>query len=300
MRPGYQRLLEVARAREADVVVSEALDRLSRDQADIASLYKQLSYLGVRLFTLSEGDITELHVGLKGTMNALFLKDLARKTHRGLEGRVREGRSGGGLSFGYSVVAGDLGAGHIVPSEAETVRRIFRDFVAGKSPRNIARQLNNEGVPGPRGAVGATPPYADISCAIPASSTNQLYIGQLVWNRLSYAKEPTMGRRRSRRNPKEDWIVKQVPELRIVDDELWNAAKLRQRTIRETEGVVKTRASRFWEHDVQDTFSPGWSFVDAAATDSQSSAGTILVAPPRAAKGPAATDGAYAAANLKV
>lgn len=151
--------------------MSEALDRLSRDQADIASLYKQLSYLGVRLFTLSEGDITELHVGLKGTMNALFLKDLARKTHRGLEGRVREGRSGGGLSFGYSVVAGDLGAGHIVPSEAETVRRIFRDFVAGKSPRNIARQLNNEGVPGPRGAVGATPPYADISCAIPASST---------------------------------------------------------------------------------------------------------------------------------
>ena len=32
----------------------------------------------------------ELHVGLKGTMNALFLKDLAQKTRRGLEGRVPE------------------------------------------------------------------------------------------------------------------------------------------------------------------------------------------------------------------
>jgi len=31
------------------------------------------------MFTLSEGEINELHVGLKGTMNALFLKDLADK-----------------------------------------------------------------------------------------------------------------------------------------------------------------------------------------------------------------------------
>ena len=47
--------------------------------------------------TLAEGEINELHVGLKGTMNALFLKDLAQKTRRGLEGRVRQGKSGGGL-----------------------------------------------------------------------------------------------------------------------------------------------------------------------------------------------------------
>lgn len=40
-------------------------------------------------------------IGLKGTMSALFLKDLARKTHRGLEGRVRQGKAAGGLSYGY-------------------------------------------------------------------------------------------------------------------------------------------------------------------------------------------------------
>ena len=45
-----------------------------------------------------------LHVGLKGTMNALFLKDLAAKTHRGLRGRVEHGKSGGGLCYGYRVV----------------------------------------------------------------------------------------------------------------------------------------------------------------------------------------------------
>ena len=69
-------------------ILAEALDRVSRDQADVATLYKHLQFAGVKLVTLAEGEISELHVGLKGTMNALFLKDLAKKTHRGLRGRV--------------------------------------------------------------------------------------------------------------------------------------------------------------------------------------------------------------------
>jgi len=37
-------------------------------------------------------------------MNALFLKDLADKTRRGRRGRVEQGRSGGGLCYGYDIV----------------------------------------------------------------------------------------------------------------------------------------------------------------------------------------------------
>lgn len=74
---------------------AEALDRLSRDQEDVAALYKRLSFAGIRIFTLAEGaDVNEMHVGFKGTMNALFLKDLAQKTRRGLQGRIEAGRSG--------------------------------------------------------------------------------------------------------------------------------------------------------------------------------------------------------------
>lgn len=46
MRAGYLKLLEDARAGEFDVVVAEALDRLSRDQEDVAALYKHLSLRG--------------------------------------------------------------------------------------------------------------------------------------------------------------------------------------------------------------------------------------------------------------
>jgi DNA invertase Pin-like site-specific DNA recombinase len=104
LRPGYQKMLEDARNGVFDILVAEALDRLSRDQEDIAGLYKQLTFSGVRLITLSEGEVNELHVGLKGTMNALFLKDLAQKTRRGLEGRVRQGKSGGGNAMMVSTV----------------------------------------------------------------------------------------------------------------------------------------------------------------------------------------------------
>ena len=53
---------------------------------------------------MSEGAINELHVGLKGTMNALFLKDLAVKTRRGQRGRVEAGKIPGGNSYGYKIV----------------------------------------------------------------------------------------------------------------------------------------------------------------------------------------------------
>src|SRR5262245_5765497 len=89
LRPGYQKLLEDARNGAFDIVVAEALDRLSRDQEHVAALYKRLRFCDVMLWTLAEGEITALHVGLKGTMNSIFLKDLADKTRRGLRGPRR-------------------------------------------------------------------------------------------------------------------------------------------------------------------------------------------------------------------
>ena len=142
LRPGIQSLLQDAQRGQFDVVLAEALDRVSRDQADVATLFKHLRFAGVPIVTLAEGEISELHVGLKGTMNALFLKDLAAKTHRGLRGRVEKGKSGGGLCYGYRVVKkldadGEpiRGEREVDEDEAEIVRRIFRAFAAGISPR---------------------------------------------------------------------------------------------------------------------------------------------------------------------
>jgi site-specific DNA recombinase len=255
LRPGYQKMVEDARAGTFEVLISEALDRLSRDQEDIAALYKQLTFAGVDLVTISEGEINELHIGLKGTMNALFLKDLAQKTHRGLEGRVRLGKSGGGNAFGYDVVkktdaAGDpiKGERQINESEAAVVRRIFDLFAQGHSPRAIARTLNTESIPGPKGR-----PWQDTTIRGHATRRtgivrNDLYRGQLVWNKQHYVKDPKTGRRLARPNPQEQWVVEDVPHLRIVDQELWQKVQNRLDGIRSSAPVKKARETKFWEH----------------------------------------------------
>jgi site-specific DNA recombinase len=247
LRPGYQKLLEGARNGEFDIVLAEALDRISRDQEHVASFFKLMSFAGIRILTLAEGEISELHVGLKGTMNALFLKDLADKTRRGLRGRVEKGRSGGGLCYGYRTVEdGERGAREIHQAEAAVVRRIFADFAAGKSPRQIAGELNRDGIPGPGGR-----PWGDTTIrghALRGTGVlrNELYVGRLVWNRLRYSKNPATGRRVSRINPREEWICRDVPELRVVDDTLWHGVQTRLGAIRDSDSITKARATKFW------------------------------------------------------
>src|SRR5687767_10601889 len=240
LRSGFQALMRDALNRRFDVVLAESLDRFSRDQEDTAGLFKRLTFAGVNIVTLAEGDITHLHIGFKGTMNALFLKDLADKTHRGLRGRVEGGKSAGGLCYGYRVVkplsGGTVTTGEreIEPAEAAIVERIFREYVAGVAPKAIARRLNQDRIAGPFGGSWSPSTIHGNSKRGTGILNNELYIGRLIWNRLCYVKNPDTGKRISRLNPKAEWITKEIPSLRILSDEIWNAAKDRQSATRRT------------------------------------------------------------------
>ncbi|SEI13376.1 Site-specific DNA recombinase [Paracoccus alkenifer] len=235
LRPGIQALISDSARGRFDMIMAEAMDRLSRDQEDIAGIFKRMTYADVKMFTLSEGEITHLHVGLKGTMNALFLKDLADKTRRGLRGRVEDGKSGGGLCYGYDVVkkfdaSGEAVRGDRTINEAEAgiVRRIFADYLDGKSSRTIAMALNREGVAGPQGSEWGPSTIHGNPKRGTGILNNELYIGKLVWNRLRYIKDPDTGRRVSRLNPESEWVIHEVPELRLIDQAVWDAVKARQ------------------------------------------------------------------------
>ena len=234
LRSGFQALMRDALNRRFDVVLAESLDRFSRDQEDTAGLFKRLTFADVNIVTLAEGDITHLHIGFKGTMNALFLKDLAEKTHRGLRGRVENGKAGGGLCYGYRVVRTVTGTSvttgerEIEPAEATIVERIFQNFVAGHSPKQIAKTLNREGVASPFGGKWSPSTIYGNTKRGTGILNNELYIGRIVWNRLRYVKNPDTGKRVSRLNPSSEWITTDVPHLRIVLEELWSAAKERQ------------------------------------------------------------------------
>jgi site-specific DNA recombinase len=263
LRPGIQALIRDALAGRFQFVLAEALDRLSRDQEDIAGLYKRLRFSGVQIATLAEGEISELHVGLKGTMNALFLKDLADKTRRGLRGRVEDGKSGGGNSYGYDVVVQLTAGGEpmrgnrtVNKVEAEIVRRIFSSYAAGKSAKRIALELNREGLAAPSGGAWG---FSTIN-GNPKRGTgilnNEMYVGRIVWNRQRFMKDPDTGKRVSRLNPLEEWIIKEAPDLRIITDELWQATKQRQQAVK----VTRTTDGQEAENHFRDRRRPKYLF----------------------------------------
>ena len=232
-RPGMLSLMNAAKQGDFDVVVAEALDRISRDQEDIAAIYKRLIHAEIKVVTLSEGEINELHVGLKGTMNALFLKDLAIKTRRGQRGRVEAGKIPGGNSYGYQIIRtlkddGTVTTGEreIDPEQATTVRRVFQEYADGISPRRIAGHLNAEGIPSPRGGQWNASTINGSRQRRNGILNNELYLGRITYNRQRFIKDPDTGKRVSRPNPEHEWVITEVPALRIIDDETWEQVQV--------------------------------------------------------------------------
>ena len=257
-RPGILSLMAAAKDGLFELVYAEALDRISRDQEDIAAIYKRLAHGDVKIVTLSEGEINELHVGLKGTMNALFLRDLAVKTRRGQRGRVEAGKIPGGNSYGYTIVRRLLADGSVTtgereiePEQAATVRRIFQMYADGMAPRKIAATLNAEGLPSPRGGVWNASTINGSRQRRNGILNNELYTGTITYNRQRFVKDPETGKRTSRLNPEHEWVKTDVPALRIIDDETWNkvqaiksryssrAGNKRQTTRRLLTGLIK-------------------------------------------------------------
>ena len=241
-RPGYQALRKLIADGRVTMVMAEALDRLSRDQEETANLFKLCLFHEVKIFTLSEGLVSELHVGLSSTINAVYLKQLAEKTHRGLASRVEAGRSAGGKAYGYRVPSHPnglprVGELEIVPEEAAVIRRIYTEYARGVSPRAIAAALNAEGVPAPHGkgrgdSAGDGNWRANTIIGNRQRGTgilnNELYVGRRIWNRQRFVHKPGEKKRISRLNPESEWRIDEVPHLRIVPEELWAKARERQ------------------------------------------------------------------------
>ena len=225
-RDGLLQLLADVKLGKIDVVVVEELDRLSRDMEDLAGIHKRLSFAGVEIRAVHEGVASTVTVGLRGLFGQMFREDNARKIRRGLSGRVMAGKSPGGKAFGYRPHPTEKGRLVIVEEEAAIIRQIFLRFAGGESPVQIARALTEAGAPKPRAArawqSSTIYGWEERRSGI---LRNDLYVGRLVWNKMRMMKDPETGRRVSKPNPESEWQVRDVPELRIIDQALWDAVQ---------------------------------------------------------------------------
>ena len=222
-------LLEHAEQGAFEVVLIEDLSRVSRDQADVATIHKILVFYGIALVSVTEGLVSEIHVGLKGTMNALALKDLSDKTRRGQFAAVSNGAVPGGRVYGYDVVRtirpdGSVTTGQrrIDKAEADVVLRIFSEAAAGKPIRKIAADLNRDGITSVHGKRWAANSLVGTRSREAGLLRRPIYKGSIVFGRTRTARHPLTGKRVIRPQPKSEWMIVEAPELAIVQEELFD------------------------------------------------------------------------------
>ncbi len=232
-RSGLQKLLSQCRGGKYTAICAESLDRISRNRTHMSQVYDELEYLGIPILTLQDGPVDDVHVGLKSTMNAMFLKDLASKTRRGLVGVIESGRQNSSPAYGYrlaNLMEGSRvirGLRDIDPDTSPIVRRIYDLYVNGASARAIAKLLNEENIPTPRNGRGWTHRNLTGMSKNHGILSNPLYRGEVVYGVSRQTINPTTGRMVHRIVPRDRWIIIQAPHLRIIDDDTWDAAQQR-------------------------------------------------------------------------
>lgn len=238
-RPGLTRLVSSLSPRPPfDVLIMSELSRLGREQIETAYVLKRISDAGVRTWCYLEDREAVLGSALDKVMVTLtgFGAELERekaraRTFDALSRKAKAGHVTGGTCYGYVNVRVD---GHVErqihASEAAIVRRIFTDYAAGVGLKKLAATLTAERAPAPvprrRAAAGWT------SSAILPMLTRDLYRGIVTWG--ARKKTDVGGRTEIRRlRPEGERITVEVPALRIVSDELWQAVAARRQRNRE-------------------------------------------------------------------
>lgn len=193
-----------------DALVVNDLTRLSRSQ-DLPPLISRLQFRGVRVFGAqdrfdSEDRTASMQAGLSGLMSADMRAGIASRTHSALELRARDGRPTGGKAFG----------------DVELVREIFGRFAEGESMFAIASDLNRRAIPSPgaKWKERSRPRGKWLVSTLYALLQNERYIGQEIWNRSKWVKDPDSGRRHRRERPRSEWVVRKCE--RIVDQAIWD------------------------------------------------------------------------------
>lgn len=264
LREGLQQALDDIRAGRAHVLIVPNIDRYSREEEHQHRIKREVREAGGRL-VFAEMDFDDspegdLHFSVAGSFAAYERK---RFRKRSMDGRQKLASKGimpcrTHAPYGYhvpskeDVMAGrfpleQLGKYIIVPDEAAIVKRIFECYAFGShSLYKLCRELNNEGIPTPRGAATWRPP------TLRGILNNPAHMGKPAYGKMTHRLDetktleinPLTGRpyvspvRRSRNNPSE-WLTLSAPA--IISEEVWTKALQRALSNRATKGGNPSR-----------------------------------------------------------
>lgn len=146
-RPEMQKLIKDIKEDKISHVIVYKLDRLSRSQKDTLYLIEDVfNPHGVDFVSLNESMDTStpmgrLMLGILSAFAQLERENIRLRTRMGMRERVKSGlwMGGGRIPFGYDY---DKEKGILIPNkDAEKVRQVYKLYIEGKSPQDIANLL---------------------------------------------------------------------------------------------------------------------------------------------------------------
>jgi site-specific DNA recombinase len=255
-RAGLQRLLAAAKMkpRPFDVLLVDDTSRLSRKTSDMLRMKEQLDFAGIRVIFVSQGfdssaPQSQTLLTVHGLVDGLYLEGLRDKTFRGVEQLALAGLHTGGRVFGYRHVPIESATKQdsygrpaiegvrlqVDENQAPTIRRIFERYAGGHSMKRIAIDLNRDGILSPQPREGRPQSWAQSS--VRHILVNERYRGVVLWGKTKKIRSPETGKRLYRRKPESDWRRREIPEQRIVSEELWKRTHDRLKLVQDLYGV---------------------------------------------------------------
>jgi DNA invertase Pin-like site-specific DNA recombinase len=231
-RAGLNRLLETVKGtHKLNVLIVSEQSRLGRDTIRTLALIQALTDADVRIFSYLEDkeisvddEMAEVEQFMRSWAGASERRKASQRVRDKMRQLAEQGRSTGGRLYGYETKGGER---VVKPSEAEVIRRIFKRRAQGAGYFQIARELERDGIPSPRGSTLWS------NTQVGAIVTNPTYAGTVVWGRTRQTQR--RGTTVTEVSP-EPPVRREAPALRVISEPLW----------REVQAVNRAATAATW------------------------------------------------------
>lgn len=237
-RPAMQELLTMIKKGNVSCIIVKDISRFSRDYIETGKYMEQIfPFLGIRFIAINDnydsaectGGIAEIDVAFKGILYDFYSEDLSEKVKTSLAVRRANGKYLAAFApYGYRKSENDKHKLEVDEYASQIVKRIFREFLSGKSMYKIAEALNLEGIETP-GVYIATrennenqlakyrekkPLWSNV--AVGRILENEQYTGTMVYNRF---KSENVGDKHAKALPEEEWKRVENSHIAIISKE---------------------------------------------------------------------------------
>lgn len=244
-RPDFKRMIGDIEAKKVNMVITKDLSRLGRDYIT-AGQYTEIYFpsKGVRYIAIHDGYDSDSPYSdiapFKNVINEMYARDTSKKIRSAFATKMRDGAYIAAFApYGYQKDPVDKNHLVVDRQSGQVVKRIFRMAAEGAPPAEIARSLNERGIPPPAVYRCMTHDGLDVnayskrqewtSATITKMLRNVVYLGHIAQGKttkISFKSHLTLS------NPRDEWIVVENTHEALVDQETFDL--VRRRTMART------------------------------------------------------------------